>query len=369
VIKRFYVHNFRCLENFDFPVAGQSSALLIGKNGSGKTTVARALQILQQIARGVNRIGALVQPKDLGRGRKDVRMRMELEAEIQGEIYEYRIAFELPEGFRELRVAEESLYASGQPVFNREEAQVVLPAIGSASQAKFRLDWHLAALPVVQERTENDPFAIFKRWLSRMIILRPVPLLISGESNEEVLTPDDTGANLGAWFSGLFALSPGAYGKIDSYLREVMPDLKDIKNPTIGKSARSLQVQFSTDLGSMVLPFADLSDGEKCFVLCAMVLAANETYGPLTCFWDEPDSYLALSEVGHFVLTLRKKLQSGAQFLATSHNPEAIRTFSHENTHLLYRASHLEPTQIRTVKDISFKGDLVASLIRGDLEP
>jgi predicted ATPase len=369
VIKRFYIHNFRCLENFEIPVAGQSSALLIGKNGSGKTTVGKALEVLQQIARGVNRIGALVQPKDLGRGRHDVRMRFELEAELKGEVYLYKIAFELPKGFRELRVAEEALSVSGDPVFTREEAQVVLPAGIQGNQARFRLDWHLAALPVVQERTEDDPFAVFKRWLSRMIILRPIPSMISGESNEETLTPDESGADFGAWFSGLIAHSPSVYGKIDSYLRQVLPDLKDIKNPAIGKDARSLEVQFSTGLGSMTLPFSDLSDGEKCFMICAMVLAANKAYGPLTCFWDEPDNYLALSEVGHFILALRKTFQSGGQFIATSHNPEAIRTFSHENTHVLYRANHLEPTQIRTVSDLNLRGDLVAALVRGDLEP
>ena len=42
MIRRLYVHNFRCLENFELPVSGQSSVLLIGKNGSGKTTVGLA---------------------------------------------------------------------------------------------------------------------------------------------------------------------------------------------------------------------------------------------------------------------------------------------------------------------------------------
>ena len=41
-----------------------------------------------------------------------------------------------------------------------------------------------------------------------------------------------------------------------------------------------------------------------------LVLAANTAYGPLFCFWDEPDNFLSLSEVGHFVLALRKAFQS-----------------------------------------------------------
>ena len=104
-------------------------------------------------------------------------------------------------------------------------------------------------------------------------------------------------------------------------------------------------------------------------MICAIVLAANHAYGPLLCFWDEPDNYLALDEVGHFVLALRKAFQSGGQFIATSHNPEAIRSFSDENTLLLYRKSHLEPTIIRPLSELPVSGDLVGALIRGDVEP
>jgi len=117
------------------------------------------------------------------------------------------------------------------------------------------------------------------------------------------------------------------------------------------------------------LPFEDLSDGEKCFMVCALVLAANDAYGPVFCFWDEPDNYLALSEVGHFVLALRKAFRAGGQFIATSHNAEAIRRFSDENTFVLYRKNHLEPTIVRPLTDIKISGDLVGALARGDVEP
>jgi predicted ATPase len=104
-------------------------------------------------------------------------------------------------------------------------------------------------------------------------------------------------------------------------------------------------------------------------MICAMVLAANHAYGPLLCFWDEPDNYLALDEVGHFVLALRKAFQSGGQFIATSHNPEAIRSFSEENTLLLHRRSHFDPATIRPLSELQVSGDLVGALIRGDVEP
>jgi predicted ATPase len=153
-----------------------------------------------------------------------------------------------------------------------------------------------------------------------------------------------------------------------------MPDLKDIKNPPNGKDSRSLVVQFSQPMapspevwGNVEVLFGDLSDGEKCFMICALVLAASDAYGELLCYWDEPESHLAPSEVGHFVLALRRAFQSGGQFIMTSHNSEAIRRFSDENTLVLHRRSHLEPTVVRPLSEIQVSGDLVGALIRGDV--
>jgi predicted ATPase len=371
VIKRLYVHNFRCLENFELPVSGLSSALLIGENGSGKTTVGLALEILQKIARGTNRVGDIVKPKDFTRGRTDVPMRFEIEVELEAKTYGYVIAFEFPEGFKELRVLEEKLTVDGTPVYTRDVAQVYLAKTHQEKEAKFLLDWHLVALPVVQQQSKKDPLFVLKQWLSRTLLLRPMPSLIVGrsDSKDETLQPSPQVTNFGGWFSGLLASAPAAYTRIDEHLRPVMPDLKDIKNPVTGGDSRSLLVQFSNDQGSISLPFEDLSDGEKCFMICALVLAANEAYGPLLCFWDEPDNFLAPSEVQHFVMALRKAFQARGQFIATSHNPEAIRSFSDENTLFLYRKSHLEPTIVRPVGELKVNGDLVDALTRGDVEP
>jgi predicted ATPase len=373
VIKRFYVHNFRCLENFELPVSGLSSALLIGNNGSGKTTVGLALEILQRIARGTNRVRELAKPKDLSRGRADVPMRFEIEVEVEARTYGYVIAFELPVGATELRVFEEQLTVDGKPVYSREMAQVHLAKSDQAKEAGFPVDWNLVALPIVQQGSAKDPLSAFTQWLARMLILRPVPSLILGESRGTTLLVDARATNFATWFSALVAYRPSAYAKMHEYLKQLMPDLGEIRNLGVGRDYQNLVVQFSNDQGSVVLPFDDLSDGEKCFMICAMVLAANEAYGPLLCFWDEPESHLALSEVGHFVMALRKAFQSGGQFIATSHNPEAIRSFSDQNTLVFSRRNHLEPTIVRRLTELrasgDFSGDLIGALVRGDLEP
>jgi len=357
------------LENFELPIARRSSILLIGKNGSGKTSVGLALGILQMIGRGVNRADTLLKPEEFCRGRTELPVRLQIEVDLEGNLYAYDVAFEFVAGAKGIGLLEEKFTVDGEPLYARSGSQVRLARGGKEANAQIRIDGHLVALPIIQEESPQDPIFIFKEWLAHMLILRPLPSLITGESEHPTLEPQDDVSNLAAWFSGLLANAPSAYTNIDAYLRQVMPDFKDIKNPLIGKDARSISVQFSNDSGSLTLPFKDLSDGEKCFMICAVVIAANEGYGPLLCFWDEPDNFLAPSEVQHFVMALRKAFQAGGQFIATSHNPEAIRSFSDENTLFLYRKSHLEPTIVRPVGELKVNGDLVDALTRGDVEP
>lgn len=368
MIQRLYVHNFRCLENFELSIKGLPSALLIGKNGVGKSTISHVLEIFQSISRGTNRVRELVKQKDFARGRSDVPIRFEIEVLLENNLYKYVLALELPEKFRELRVFEEQLLVSGEPIYSRKEAQVTLHTSSQNREAQFLVDWHLVALPVIQEQSETDPLHIFKTWLARIIILAPIPSRMTGDSNGETLQPKRDGSNFGEWISGLLSRYPAAYTQVDKYLREVMPDIQDFLNEQIGKDSKSMIVRFEAHNTNLSVDFTDLSDGEKCFFLCAVILAANKSYGPLFCFWDEPDNYISLSEVGHFVTSLRRSFQGKSQILVTSHNPEAIRKFSDENTFVLDRKSHLEPTLVRLLSDISVPGDLINTLILGDIQ-
>jgi len=364
MIERLYVQNFRCLESVTLHFAGKSSVLIIGKNGAGKSTTRKALAVFQRICRGSSRVDKLICPADFTLHNTERPMRFEIEVTLSGKRYIYAISFDWPAHFSEARILDESLSVDGQSVFTRQQAQIQL-----AAGSSFRLDWHVFALPVIDEKPPGRTIRDLTSFLGSLVITAPVPGNMTGFSEQPSSELEEDASNFGSCLRGLLETEFAVYAKFDEYLKSVIPDFSSIKNVDRGKDGKQLMVTFKKPDAqeSLTVEFDALSDGEKCFFLGGYIIASNAAGLPVVCMWDEPDNHLSLSEVGQFIMGLRKVANRGGQFIAASHNPETVRKFSDENTIVLTRKSHLEPTLPKELKDINYHGDLIDALIRDEV--
>jgi ABC-type polar amino acid transport system ATPase subunit len=361
MIERLYVHNFRCLENFTLDLGVNRSALMIGRNGTGKTTVLKSLRLIQRICRGAGRVKHIIDASDFTQHRTEVPMQFEVELSLAGKRYKYAISFEWPERFHEARILDERLWVDGNPVFVRRQNQVQLP-----KGTTFGLDWHVFALSLIEER---ESISEVKAFFASLILIEPIPPLMASFSEEPSAELQFSAQNYASCLRMLIGQKPAAYGAFESYLRTAIPDFSSIEYVPRGESGAGLLVKFElkNSQRSLSVDFKSLSSGEKCFFLGAYILAANSVGSPVVCLWDEPDSHLSLSEVGQFITSLRKMTNRGGQFIATTHHPETVRKFSDDATFVLTRKSHLEPTVIRPLSDFSYSGDLINALIRDEI--
>jgi energy-coupling factor transporter ATP-binding protein EcfA2 len=261
MIERLYVHNFRCLENFTLDFAGQPSVLLVGKNGAGKSAVLHALRVLQKIGRGPNRVKNVVTASDFARHQKTRPMRFETDAILAGKRFKYSVAFEWPSDFYEARIAEESLLKDGIAVFTRKHAQVQL-----AGGASFGLDWHVFALPVINERPPARSIQEVKAFFAGLMLLSPIPQQMNGFSEEPVAELDYQAFDYASCLRALLQEKPQAYSEFVSYVKDAFADFSSVENPTRGKEGASqLVVTFEQPetRQSLALDFDSLSDGEK----------------------------------------------------------------------------------------------------------
>jgi predicted ATPase len=371
MLERLYVHNYRCLENFEFKPGPAASVLLIGKNGAGKSTIRQVLAVLQAIGLGEGQVKNLVKESDFTRGRSDTPMRFELTLNLGGQRYHYALALELPAGFRQLRVLSEALSIDGAEVYSRQHAEVKVrrdPSDGS--NGLFSMDWHIVALTVIQDRGASKLLQPLRDWLSRVVLLSPLPPLMVSETTAEPGPLQLSGSNLVDWLSSLLETHPSVYTTVIEQVQKVMPDVALFRFEKLGRDSRALMVQFKSGGASDEQPFDRLSDGEKCFFLSAVLLAANRWAGPLFAFWDEPDNYLATHEVGQFIVELKRCFaQQGGQWIASSHNADAVVNFSVDSTWVLARKSHLEPTQLRCVDELPIpEAGLIQMLMDGEID-
>ena len=364
MIERLYVHNFRSLENFTLNLSGRTSALVIGKNGAGKSSVLQCLTLFQRICRGSNRIRDLLSASDFAQHRTDHPMRLEVELTLTGKRFIYAVSFEWPANFREARILDESLSVDGQNIFRRHQRQTEISG-GPA----FGIDWHIVALPVIEERPGERAIQDVKTFFAAMILIAPIPKSMTGFSEEPSVELQDDAGNYASCLRALLGQKPAAYSAFDAYVKTVIPDFSSIENIERGERGTQLIVKFEMQnpQRSLSIEFKALSDGEKCFFLSAYIIAANTVGSPVVCMWDEPDNHLSLSEVGQFITGLRKMTKRSGQFIATTHNPETVRKFSDETTFVLTRKSHLDPTVVRSLADLSYSGDLINALIRDEI--
>jgi predicted ATPase len=195
---------------------------------------------------------------------------------------------------------------------------------------------------------------------------------MKGDSDTETLQPVISVENFGEWFSGVLVTAPSAYERFASFLKEVMPDIESVKNPSVGRDSRSIFVSFDDRSKSIDLSFNFLSDGEKCFFISALLIASTKVSDPFVCFWDEPDNYFAPHEVSPVITSLRRAFRDPFQLLITSHNVDAIKRFSDENTFHLYRKSHIETPRAESVEELKQRfpteENFLDRLVDGDVD-
>ncbi|MDR1315479.1 MAG: ATP-binding protein [Spirochaetales bacterium] len=387
MLKRLYIHNYKCLVNFEFKMDDDEyykhSVLSIGKNGAGKTSVAEILQIFQRIGRGQANllplhednveISPVISKDSFSFGNDKVPLHLEIEAEISGHIYLYKVIFELLPGFSYLRVKEEILCIDGSQQFEREVADI---HFSQRQQAPFNFDWHSIYLPAFQarEKEENNLVGKFKHWLKRMLIISPVPRSMNAalRCRAAHLQPDCS--NITDWYADLLERNPDAYGDVKSnYLKIVFPDFDGLRFEQNEFGMRYLKAYFTQEDRKTAVRFDKLADGEKCVILAALVIAANQAdHDSILCFWDEPDNFLALSEIEHFISILKKRFLQKGQIIMTTHSPETVVRFSEDNTYIFFRNDHVSPTRVKTVsqwrKGANFEGNFITAWRLGDVE-
>lgn len=364
MLKNLRVHNFKCFDDFVFNPNDRHVALIIGNNGSGKTTVGEILFTLRSIAQGENVVEKLIGPGNRFE-KKEPKVIFDAVFALPAGEFRYVITFTTTINGLLMQVDHEELQVNGSIVFAKDSFGNV--HIEGRTDSSFDPPDH-CVLPLINNPNPDSYIETFKRYLRNYLFVKMWPLVMRGETEKDRVRLDIACGNFASWFLTAISEYPGVYAKTMEGVSRFVPELNALIFTPLGSESKRLFVRMGSGDNERMIPFAGLSDGEKCLLAMAALKAVNDEIAPVTCFWDEPDNFLSLSDVAAATAFLSSGFRKRGQLIVTSHNDEAILKFSAEDTFVFERESRLSSvvSPVRTLKQVMHE-DLIDNDIRTSL--
>ncbi|MBU0719635.1 MAG: AAA family ATPase [Planctomycetes bacterium] len=331
MIKRLYASNFRTLVNFELDFGPLT--LLLGPNGSGKTTVFDVIRLVRDFLRGEMTTTDLFATTTLTRWQQVEVQSFEITVAGQGGEFLYHLEVEHEASRQHCRVRTEKLTFDGKPLFesqlheNRLTAQLYKDS-GDPGPSVLT-NWSRSTIALIEPVPENQLMSWFKERMSRVVITQFNPALAGARAEKESPTLKWNASNFVAWFRHVTSLDLELVGKLRPHLEDVVGGLVGLSLVPDGIDAKILRAQFcvgkspDSQGSSFFCRFDELSDGQRVLLmLYTLLVAASEE---CTLCVDEPENFLALREINPWLNMLLDKTQTQTcQAILISHHPELI---------------------------------------------
>ena len=322
VITRIFVDNFRTLVNFEWKPG--KLALLLGENGSGKSSVVDALWGIRALVAHQGELRRWFPAASRARWERRFEQTVELDVQIDGQTYAYKLTIEHSDDPSRSRVTGESLHLGSQSLMTFANGDLQLfkdngnkgPAVGG--------DWSRSGLGAIAAGRDNKKLTAFKNWLRNDLwFLRPDPRAMTSRTDDEVDELAPNLSNFASWFPSWITQDFDGAMRATQALKEALDGFKALQ---VSRTAPKLEATFLLeDNREYAVDFSDLSDGQR--QLCGLYVLRHAVLKPgRLVIFDEPDNYIALREVQPWLseLTDLALSDSGPQAWFISHHPELL---------------------------------------------
>ena len=327
MITRLRVKNYRCFEDFDW--TPDQICLLIGQNGTGKSTLFGLLEGLRGMLGGKGSFESLFNPASIFRPNHtvtEVLIRLDISLSDANFAYELKIAVD--EMFVQQGVFE-SLRRDGRSVIEARDGQVLQNH--EDLRVEFSLQPGNSAVGTVGDLKGDDSLTLFRGAIQGLFAFFPNPARIKSIGNT-IPHPrlESDASNLIGVLRWKEISDKPMFSKFESELKALLPGLQRLSFFQAGDQDARLELHYSDLQSEYYFDFGELSDGQKVLVaLCALVWLRTSPYAVLLL--DEPENFLALAEVQPLINSLLDAAQeNGTQLIIASHHPELFNALAKE---------------------------------------
>src|SRR5271165_3569439 len=323
MLSRLYLDNFRCFVNFEYRPGRRE--LMLGSNGSGKSSLLDALLVIRQFVVKGDLFDDFNILSQRTRWLDQRQITGELEAELDGGKYVYRLILEPWDEPPRPRVVSETVHFEGKPIFEFTNGEVHLFNDRFEHKVTYDFDWNRSALATITRRKDNQTLSRFKLWLSNLFCFRLNPFGMVTRAEGENLYPNVDLSNVAAWYRHLLQTDQRQNAALLKSLQESLDGFTFLQLEPAGENVRLLVAEFGQKGGKPCkFYFNELSDGQRCLIALYTVLHFVLAKGG-TVLFDEPDNFLSLREIQPWLLAVDDAIENNkGQVLMISHHPEII---------------------------------------------
>jgi predicted ATPase len=361
MIQRLYVHNFRTLVNFS--IEFERMNLLLGPNGSGKSTVLDVLDRLRRFLSEENpKVESIFSEEDCTRWDKGGKRIQKFEVTLAdgfGKTWEYQLRIEHKRKKSKSLVGRETLLHDGKPLywFDVESGgQARLYRDDYSEGPEYLFDWSRSGVGSIHGKPFNSRLTAFReRFRSLFVVKMHLPDISSEAPGEDDVLRQDL-KNFASWYRHVSQERQGRVFELISVLREILPGFDSMNLQTAGES-KLLNAVFSDEEGDPIsYRFAELSDGQKVLIILYALLYCVPKKDVILCI-DEPENYLALPEVRHWLDALEREVaEERKQAILISHHPRLINLLAGNAGQWFSRESAGLPTRVKPIAPIEEDG-------------
>src|SRR5947209_4197864 len=217
MLSKVYIDNFRSFVNFEY--RPQKTQLLLGANGTGKSSLLDAIRYVKQFVQGNEN---LFTQSTRTRWQDRPLQVVELEAALDGRKYEYRVEIRFAPETREMSVNLESLKVEGKTVFELSNEAVHLFSNGSSEATTVPLKTTRSALHLA--KLSNSHVRRFVEWMETVHCFRidVYPGVMDENTDTEERWPNDELSNFAGWYRYLVQAYPDENVRFGNAIKEVL---------------------------------------------------------------------------------------------------------------------------------------------------
>ncbi len=311
MLTRLYIDNFRCFEKFEWRPGRKQ--LILGRNGTGKTSLMDALVAVCRAAGG-DRVEQCFKLSQRTRWLNQREQVVEIEAELNGGNYFYRLAIEPGGEPARPRVQWETLRLNDDPIFNICNAEALNPG------PSYQLDQSRSALSTFVGRG----IAPFREWLAGISCWHFNPVSMGSRAESEDIAPTVDLTNFAAWYRHLVQAHPRENTAFLKDLRVSLDGFDQLVLADAGENFRILYAEFLREGKPIKIPFGELSDGQRCLICLYAIIHFVVAKGG-TVIIDEPDNFISLREIQPWLMAVEDMADDHkGQVILISHHPEIL---------------------------------------------